>query len=251
MGCKMKKVLIIMLAMPILLASCTSTTETPASVKPEAVAKAFFETLSSDDIDTCLTLVSDDILFCQEPPGFRIQGKDLFEDLLRRRMAWHDHYFIVIPFSVDDNKVTVSVKVSGDDFQILGMDYMNATEELIISDGKIKSLLTIPSTEDWARLNELSAGGIGIHFAYVEQGIKVNKLVVGSPASEAGVRPGDIITAVDGHNINPAVMREGEVILRISGPVGSKLCLTLIHEGMTTPVDVEVTRVDLEALRSQ
>jgi len=44
-------------------------------------------------------------------------------------------------------------------------------------------------------------------------------------------------------------MREGEIILRIQGPVGSKVLLSIIREGVPTPIDIEVTRVDLSQLR--
>jgi len=44
-------------------------------------------------------------------------------------------------------------------------------------------------------------------------------------------------------------MRKGEMLLRIKGSVGSKVLLTIIREGMTDPIDIEVTRVDLNQLR--
>jgi C-terminal processing protease CtpA/Prc len=37
-------------------------------------------------------------------------------------------------------------------------------------------------------------------------------------------------------------MREGEIQLRISGNLGSKVLLTVIREGVAAPIDIEVTR---------
>ena len=90
-----------------------------------------------------------------------------------------------------------------------------------------------------------------MHFSYVEQGIKVDKLAVGSLAGEVGVRPGDIIIGVDGHSIESAEMRQGEVMLRLSGLPGSKVRITIIREGMNTPIEIDVERIDLKTLRSQ
>ena len=78
-------------------------------------------------------------------------------------------------------------------------------------------------------------------------GMKVKEIASNSPAYQAGIRPGDIITAVNG--ISYSQMREGEMQLRIEGPVGSKVKLTVTHEGAPTPTEVEVVRVSLEQLR--
>jgi C-terminal processing protease CtpA/Prc len=44
-------------------------------------------------------------------------------------------------------------------------------------------------------------------------------------------------------------MRGGEMQLRIKDPVGSKVKLTITHEGAPAPIEVEVTRVALEQLK--
>lgn len=243
----MKKVLVSLLVMVLLLAGCTRIADIPTSTEPEAVAEAFWRALSSNDIDTCLSLLSDDVVFRQEPPGIKVEGKTEYGAILRESLAWHHQHTLTSPFSVDVNKVTCSAKVSGDDFRIIGVEYINATYEILIRDGKIYSILVMPSSEDWARLTELTSGGIGIKLAFVEQGIKVEKFAENSPTEEAGVRLGDVITAVDG--ISYSEMREGEIILRIKGPVGSKVLLTIIRDGMTALIDIEVTRVDLSQLR--
>ena len=77
----------------------------------------------------------------------------------------------------------------------------------------------------------------------MEQGIKVKAFTANSSAHESGVRLGDIITAVD--KVNYSQMKEGGIILRIRGPVGSKVLLTIIREGIADPIDIEATRVDI------
>jgi len=51
---------------------------------------------------------------------------------------------------------------------------------------------------------------------------------------------------VDG--VSFSQMREGEIQLRIKGPVGSKLKLSVTHEGAAASTDIEVVRVDLKQL---
>jgi len=244
----MKKVLVIsLLVIVLLLTSCTRVADTPASTEPEAIAEAFLQASSRNDIDTGLSLLSDDVIFCQEPPGISVEGKTEVEAGLRKDTAWHHQHSLTSPFSVDGDKVSCSAKISGDDFRIIGMEHINVSYEFLIRDGKIHSILIKPNSEDWAKVVELTNGRIGVKIEFVEQGIKVKEFAQDSPAKGAGIELGDVITAVDG--VSFSEMREGEIILRIQGPVGSKVLLTIIREGVPTPIDIEVTRVDLSQLR--
>ena len=237
----MKKVLVSLLVIVLFLTSCTQVADTPASTEPEAIAEAFLQASSNGDIDTCLDLLSDDVLFRQDPPGVRIEGKAEFEAILRDNMAWYHQHSLTSPFSVDGDKVACSAKVSGDDFRIIGIEHINISYEFLICDGKIYSIMAVPNSEDWAKIAELTNGRIGVTIEFVEQGIKVKEFAQDSPAEEAGIELGDVITAVDG--VSFPEMREGEIILRIHGPAGSKVLLTIIREGLPTPIDIEVTRV--------
>jgi len=234
------------LVVPLLLASCTKVTETPTLTKPEAVAEAFLQASSNNDIDTGLSLLADDVVFRQEPPGIRVEGKAELEAALREDMAWHHQHSLTSPFSVDGDKVTCSAKVSGDNFKIIGIEHINVVYEFRIRDGKIYSLIITPSSEDWAKVMELTRGGIGIKIAFVEQGVKIEAFAKNSPAYEAGLRVGDIIIAVNG--VSCSQMRNDERVLRIKGAVASKILLTVVREGTTGSIDIEVTRVDASQL---
>jgi carboxyl-terminal processing protease len=66
----------------------------------------------------------------------------------------------------------------------------------------------------------------------------------GSPAEKAGLKTGDVILAVNG------VTTEGislmETVLKIRGPAGTQVTLTILHEGDTAPVDIEITRAQID-----
>jgi ketosteroid isomerase-like protein len=236
----MKKVLVILLVGVTLLAGCNRVAQTPTPMNPEAIAKTFIEASDSGDIKRCLSLLSDDVVFSQNPPGVKLEGKDQYEAVLREAIKWHEKHSVTSSYKVDGDKVTFTAKVSGDDFSILGMDYINFSSELQIRDGKISSIIDTPDSADWAKLVQLNSGGIGVQLTFSDKGARVDKVAANSPADEAGIKPGDIIIAVDG--VSYSQMREGEIQLRIRGKLGSKVLLTVIREGVAAPIDIEVTR---------
>jgi len=61
----------------------------------------------------------------------------------------------------------------------------------------------------------------------------------GSPAAEAGLRPGDIVKSIDSNHSRPLSAAAGELLLR--GEPGSKVQLTLLRAGID-PIEIEVER---------
>ncbi len=153
---------------------------------------------------------------------------------------------ITSPLNISGNKISFSEKIKSDDLSIIGLESMNANSEFQFQDGKIKSLTVNPSQEDWQKLIELSSGGIGVTLEPTDQGMRIKEIAKNSPASEAGLKTRDLIVAVD--KISYFQMRPGEINLRIRGPVDSKVVLSVLHEGSTTPVDIQVTRASLAQL---
>jgi carboxyl-terminal processing protease len=66
-----------------------------------------------------------------------------------------------------------------------------------------------------------------------------------SPAAKAGLKTGDVILAVNGNSTDG--MSLIEVVLNIRGPAGTPVRLTILHEGDTAPVDVEIIRAQINA----
>jgi carboxyl-terminal processing protease len=61
----------------------------------------------------------------------------------------------------------------------------------------------------------------------------------GSPAERAGLRSGDVITAVDGRTVDGQTL--DEAIARIRGPKGTEVTLTLVRDG-GAPFDTTIVR---------
>jgi carboxyl-terminal processing protease len=82
--------------------------------------------------------------------------------------------------------------------------------------------------------------GIG---AQIEE--KDNKIIIvaplpGSPAEKIGIKPQDQVVKIDGTDTTNMALNEA--IDRIRGKAGTKVKLSVIHSGSTTPVEYEITR---------
>jgi carboxyl-terminal processing protease len=84
-------------------------------------------------------------------------------------------------------------------------------------------------------------GGVGIEVQLDEGGlIKVISPIDGTPASRAGIKPGDRIAGIDGNSI--AGLPLNDSIDKMRGPAGSKITLTILREGEKKPFDVTLVR---------
>jgi carboxyl-terminal processing protease len=82
-------------------------------------------------------------------------------------------------------------------------------------------------------------GGVGMEVA-VENGVlKVISPIEGSPADIAGIKPGDLITEIDGKSTRGMVVYDAVKLLR--GPKGSNVTITITREGEGSK-DITLTR---------
>jgi carboxyl-terminal processing protease len=86
--------------------------------------------------------------------------------------------------------------------------------------------------------------GIGAYVTVKDEQIMIVQPIAGSPAEKAGIRTGDIILEIDGEPVKD--MSLVEAIIKIRGPEGTAVKLLVLHEGDTTPVEIEITRATLE-----
>jgi carboxyl-terminal processing protease len=65
----------------------------------------------------------------------------------------------------------------------------------------------------------------------------------GSPAEEAGLKPGDIVLAIDGEDMTGI---DGNLVIKkVMGPAGSDVTLTIQRESRAEPFNVTVTREEI------
>ncbi len=86
--------------------------------------------------------------------------------------------------------------------------------------------------------------GIGAELGYSEGAIIIVSPIDGSPAKEAGIRPGDYILAIDDYEVK-STDNIYEIVQKIRGEAGTKVKLRILHRGELEPVDMEITRGEI------
>lgn len=89
-------------------------------------------------------------------------------------------------------------------------------------------------------------GGIGISVLRdpSSKGLLVTSPIAGTPAYEAGVQPGDLITKVNGVSLENK--KSTDAIELIMGEPGTPITLTVLHEGESDPVELQLKRATIE-----
>ena len=106
------------------------------------------------------------------------------------------------------------------------------------------------TAEEWQSLMEETEGiyyGIGAYLSLDSAtGLaKISGVIAGTPAEEAGLRENDIIYKVDDENIQGLEL--SEIVLRVKGEEGTVVHLTIIREGETDYLEMDVTRRQIES----
>lgn len=85
-----------------------------------------------------------------------------------------------------------------------------------------------------------SYAGLGVEVLYVDGLLRVVAPIDGSPASRAGVRPGDVIVSVDG---KPVPDTDGVAAVQsLRGAPGSTVTLTIARDGQPEPLELAMKR---------
>jgi carboxyl-terminal processing protease len=102
------------------------------------------------------------------------------------------------------------------------------------------------SPDAFARFKEVTEGqfsGVGMSVTGVKRGLRVATVFESSPAEEAGIDEGDLVTAVNGRSI--AGESSELATAQIKGRPGTEVTLTVVTPGKE-PRDIELTRRQLK-----
>jgi len=94
-------------------------------------------------------------------------------------------------------------------------------------------------------------GGLGIEVTMEDGLIKVVAPIDDTPAAKAGVLANDIITKLDGEQVQGLTLNQA--VEKMRGPVNTKIKLTIMRKGQDKPIEVTITRdvIRVRAVRSQ
>lgn len=138
--------------------------------------------------------------------------------------------------------------------------YVEPVDDKTLLENAIKGMLSnldphsaYLEPEAFAELQESTSGefgGLGIEVGTEDGFIKVVSPIDDTPASKAGIQPGDLIVKIDGQPTKGLSLMEA--VDKMRGKAGSKISLTLVREG-GRPFDVELTRavIKVKSVKSQ
>src|SRR6266478_208518 len=147
----------------------------------------------------------------------------------------------------------------GDVFELVRSDYVDDVTDETLVEGAINGMLTAldPHSNylNSKNFNDMKVqtrgefGGLGIEVSMESGLVKVVSPIDDTPAARAGLKPGDLITHLDGEPVQGMTLPEA--VEKMRGPVSSEIKLTIRREGRDA-FDVKLTRatIKIQSVRS-
>jgi len=148
----------------------------------------------------------------------------------------------------------------GDVFERVRADYVEKPTDQEMIEAAISGMLTsldphssymnAKSFKDMQVNTRGEFGGLGIRVSMEAGYVKVISPIDDTPASRAGIKPSDLITHLDGEQVQGLTLNQA--VDKMRGKVGSDLKLTILRVG-TKPFDVSITRaaIKIKSVRSK
>jgi carboxyl-terminal processing protease len=138
----------------------------------------------------------------------------------------------------------------GDVFERVRADYVDQVPDKDLIENAINGMLTgldphsnymdAKAFQDMQVQTKGEFGGLGIEVTQDNGWIKVISPIDDTPASRAGIKPGDLITAINGKTVQGLALNDAVDEMR--GPPNSKITLTIHRDGVDKPLEVSMMR---------
>src|SRR5579864_3378349 len=147
----------------------------------------------------------------------------------------------------------------GDVFDLVRRDYVDDVSDETLIEGAINGMLTsLDPHSNYLNAKDFNDmkvqtrgefGGLGIEVSMENGFVKVVSPIDDTPAAHAGLKPGDLITRLDGDPVQGLTLPQA--VEKMRGPVNSQIKLTIRREGKE-PFDVSLTRavIKINSVRS-
>src|SRR3978361_1490391 len=170
---------------------------------------------------------------------------------------------IGIAFAQDSSRTDMyqMLKVFGDVMQRVRAEYVDPIEDKELIENAINGMLTgldphssymnAKAFKDMQIQTRGEFGGLGIEVNEDKGIIKVVSPIDDTPAARAGIKPGDIITALDGKTL--IGMTLNDAVDRMRGPPNSKIMLTIKRQNIDKPIEVSLIRetIHIQVVKSR
>jgi carboxyl-terminal processing protease len=149
----------------------------------------------------------------------------------------------------------------GDVFERVRADYVEKPDDSKLIESAINGMLAgldphssymdPKSFRDMQVQTRGEFGGLGIEVTMEDGLIKVVAPIDETPAAKAGVMANDIITQLDGEQVQGLTLNQA--VEKMRGPVNTKIKLTIMRKGQDKPIEVSITRdiIRVRSVRSQ
>jgi len=138
----------------------------------------------------------------------------------------------------------------GDVFERVRAEYVEPTTDRTLVENAINGMLTgldphsnymnAKAFRDMQVQTRGEFGGLGIEVTQEGGYIKVISPIDDTPAARAGVKAGDLITAIDGKTVQGLSL--SEAVDKMRGAPETKIVITIRREGADKPLEVSITR---------
>ncbi len=159
--------------------------------------------------------------------------------------------------SQDESQIRDSLKSFTDVYAIVEQNYAEPIEgdkaDTAIYDGAIPGMLRVLDPHSnfydpkaYARMREDQRGhyyGVGMVIQQQNNKVYVITPYEGTPSFRAGLRPGDIIAAIDGKSTDG--MSSDLVAKNLKGPKGTHVQVSVIRDGQTKPLTFDLIRDEI------
>src|SRR6202161_2228975 len=147
-------------------------------------------------------------------------------------------------------EATQYLKVFGDVFERVRSEYVDPVSDKEVLENAINGMLTgldphssymnAKAFKDMQAQSKGEFGGLGLEVTEDKGLIKVVSPIDDTPAFRAGIKAGDIITALDGKTVLGLSLNDA--VDRMRGVPNSKITLTIKREGDDNPLEIPVVR---------
>ncbi|MTH96356.1 S41 family peptidase [Roseibium sp. RKSG952] len=168
-----------------------------------------------------------------------------------------------VPFHVSDAANAAAsdtyrqLNLFGDVFERVRSDYVEVPDDAELIESAINGMLTSldphssymspKSFRDMQVQTRGEFGGLGIEVTMEDGLVKVVSPIDDTPAFKAGILAGDLITYIDGEQVQGLTLNEA--VEKMRGPVDTDIVVTVRRDGAAEPFDVTITR-DIIRIRS-
>ncbi|MDH6257755.1 S41 family peptidase [Bradyrhizobium sp. BR13661] len=138
----------------------------------------------------------------------------------------------------------------GEVFERVKASYVEKPDNAKLIEGAITGMVTsldphsrYMNDKAWTEMQETTSGefgGLGIEVTMEEGLVKVVSPIDDTPATKAGIMSGDLISKIDGENVQGMTLEQA--VNKMKGPVDTKTKLTIVRKGADAPLDVAITR---------